>query len=108
MDPNTDEVCERLRRIGLHLSSLGRICAKYCWDISSGVLENHVRSRNSTKVAAGTGVRHPGRWSIHATSSKHIIRRVGWCGCGWVEKRVGPVGEGNAEVSATIWIKVAE
>src|SRR5260370_36090636 len=108
MDANTDEVSERLPWIGCHLLRLWRVRSEYCWDIGGSILKHHVRCRNPAEVTASTSELHPRRRCVRAISCKHVELCVGGSRRGWVENRIGPIGEGNAEVARAIGIKVAE
>src|SRR2546421_1937534 len=108
MDANSNEIGERLTRIILDLLCLWRIGPEYRWNVYTGILEDRVRRGNRANVAAGTGVWHPRCRRVLARGCQHIELCIGWRRCRGVEKRRGPVSEGNSKIACAIRVEIAE
>ena len=61
--------------IGQELRVLRRVGAEHLRDVERVVLQHDIRGRDHADVAAGAGVRHPGRRRVVAVGSQHVVLR---------------------------------
>src|SRR6266567_3338780 len=66
LDPDADEVGERLAGVRLDFRSLGRVGTEDGRNVGRDVLEHCVRGCHLADVAASPGVRHPRRRGVVA------------------------------------------